>query len=474
MPSGRRIAVGAFVFGGLLLFAVGLFLIGDRRKLFSRDFELYTEFIKLNGLQNGSKVRVSGMDAGEVLEIRVPPGPESKFRVKFRVLEKLHPIVRTDSVATIQTDGLLGNKFLQIDAGTGNVAEAPAGGTIPSREPFEWSDLMQEVHESIIMVNRSISDVSGNVQKTIQKIADTTDGVNDIVTGLKDDVKQIAASADSILRDASAIVGGVRAGRGTAGKLFNDDALYHRIAGTVRNLEQATSNVRETTGQVNEITAEFRSRDIIPEVEKAVRNVREVTDQLRRAAANVQGGNGDDAVTDLRRTLANAREAMSDLAEDMEALKRNWFFRGFFKRRGFYDLDDVTPAEYQAGEFAADFKQRRIWLHENQLFARGPDGSLTLTEQGKERLDNAMAELLQLPINGPLMVEGYLSGGDEARQFLGSRSLAGQVRDYLVKKFDLKPNHVGVMPMGATRSRGQANGANGYWEGISLVLFYKK
>src|ERR1051326_3692736 len=118
MASTDKTAMGAFVVGGLLLFGFGLFLIGDRRMLFSRSAEYYTEFAQVSALESGAKVRVGGMDAGEVVEVRVPSGPGSTFRVKFRIVEKLFPVIRTDSIASIQTDGLLGNKYLLIDIGT--------------------------------------------------------------------------------------------------------------------------------------------------------------------------------------------------------------------------------------------------------------------------------------------------------------------------------------------------------------------
>ena len=80
----RAVAVGAFVVAGVLLFGVGLFLIGDRRMLFSHMFEVYAEFANISGLQNGAKVRVAGMDAGEVDTIHVPSTPSARFRVKLR------------------------------------------------------------------------------------------------------------------------------------------------------------------------------------------------------------------------------------------------------------------------------------------------------------------------------------------------------------------------------------------------------
>src|SRR5688500_6616074 len=122
MASKDKTAMGAFVIGGLLLFGLGLFLIGDRRMLFSKSAEYYTEFAQISGIEDGGKVRVGGMDAGQTVEITVPPGPRSKFRLKFRIAEKLLPVIRTDSIASIQTDGLLGNKFLQIDIGTTGMA----------------------------------------------------------------------------------------------------------------------------------------------------------------------------------------------------------------------------------------------------------------------------------------------------------------------------------------------------------------
>ena len=75
MVSRDKAAMGAFVIGGLLLFGFGLFLIGDRRMLFSKSADYYTEFAQISALESGAKVRVGGMDAGEIVEVRVPPGP---------------------------------------------------------------------------------------------------------------------------------------------------------------------------------------------------------------------------------------------------------------------------------------------------------------------------------------------------------------------------------------------------------------
>lgn len=123
MASPARLAgVGVFVLTGLLLFAIGLFMIGDRQMAFAKKFTMYTEFAKITGLQPGALVRVSGAKAGSVEEILPPATPSAKFKIRMEITEDLHPLIRTDSVASIATEGLVGGSFVSI--GTRNVQSA--------------------------------------------------------------------------------------------------------------------------------------------------------------------------------------------------------------------------------------------------------------------------------------------------------------------------------------------------------------
>src|SRR6202011_1097767 len=103
----RNVSIGLFVIGGLLLFGVGMFVIGDRHQAFARRTEYYSEFANLTGLEKGAKVRVAGMDAGRVVAIAVPNSPSARFRVKWRIDARLRGLVRSDSVAMIGTEGIV-------------------------------------------------------------------------------------------------------------------------------------------------------------------------------------------------------------------------------------------------------------------------------------------------------------------------------------------------------------------------------
>src|SRR6476661_8629449 len=140
----KAVGAGVFVVMGIVLFTAALFMIGERRMLFERRFPVYAEFGRLGQLETGAIVRVSGLDAGEVTAIEIPASPEGKFRVRMEVRETLHQLVRMDSIATTQTEGLVGGVFLNISGGTDASPRVPEDGTILSREPFQIADLLQQ------------------------------------------------------------------------------------------------------------------------------------------------------------------------------------------------------------------------------------------------------------------------------------------------------------------------------------------
>ena len=441
MGRERLAAVGAFVIGGLVLFAAGLFLIGDRRMLFTDTFRVYAEFKQLAALDTGAKVRVAGVDAGEVEEIRVPPGPSGRFRVRMRVRSDLRPLIRVDSIALIQNDGLVGNKFVQIQTGTDAAPAVGDDGTIQSREPFDIADLMVAMSDTLATVNTMLVQVRRGVDEALGAVTATASDAQRLMRDMGREVRTILASADTVSKDLQIIISNVRDGRGTFGKLLNDDAMYATV------------------------------KSMVGDAEKAVATVRQASEDARAAIAELRGDKGPvkGLTGDLQQTLQSARDARGDLAETTEALKRNFFFRGFFNRRGYFDLDDVSVAQYREG--ALESKERRvlrIWLGADVLFEKDANGVERISDRGKVRLDSAMSQFLRYPLKSPFVVEGYAQEATGDTRYLSSRSRAQLVRDYVMGKFKLDPNYVATMPMGA-EAPGSPSGSE--WNGVALALF---
>ncbi|MBI4475963.1 MAG: MCE family protein [Acidobacteria bacterium] len=451
--AARAIGTGAFVLLGFLLFATALFMIGERRMLFSRNFEVHTEFARLSGLQPGASVRVSGMLAGEVKQIDVPAGPESKFRLRLQIREDLHPLVRTDSVATIQTEGLVGGNFVHVGAGTNRAPQAPQDSTIPSREPFSLGDLLEQASQAVANINTAVIDLKKNMDEALGQITDTVNDADTLIGEVGEDIKRITSAGTKIAADTQVVMEGVRGGRGTLGKLINDDSLFLRAQRIAEQAEEIAKNIREAT-------IEFK--DLGRQGKEAISGFRSEQGQITGAAA------------DLRLTLRAARETLEDLSDNSEALKRNWFFRGFFRDRGFFDLDRISPAEYRQGVLESRTRTAsRVWLAAGDLFepAAPPDNPV-LSATGAARVDAALADFLQYRPGAILIVEGYATAGLSNEQYLVSKRRAQVVSDYLVQKFDLESRFVGAMPLSGEAMGGSPAGDR--WDGIALAFYVDK
>ena len=471
MKSSNKAVVGIFVAGCLVLFTVGLFLIGNSNQLFTRSFNIYAEFSKITGIVKGGKVRVAGMDAGTVTKIDVPARPGAKFRVHFRIVDTLHPIVRADSIASIQTDGLLGNKYLEIDAGSPAQPLAKMDSLIGSTEPLDWGDLMDEISNAVKQVNGVLSGAKEQLTSTLAQIEGASRSANLLMQDARPQVKSILASANAVGENLREIIDGVQQGKGTAGALFKDPALEASVKRSVENAEQVVDNLRQTTASAKRIVAKVDDSDIVPEVQRTVTNLQQITLQVKGAVDKFQGASGEGGASEtLQRTLADAHEAISDLADDTEALKHNFFFRGFFKNRGFYDLGAITTPEYKKAAFGKGFKKYRVWLESSDIFVKAVDGSETLSAEGKRRLEDAMTSILRFPRNGPLMIEGFPGAGTSSEQYLQGRRRAAHVERYLVDRYHLRPAYVGLVSLAAEPDPASVSR---FKEGVGIVSFYK-
>jgi outer membrane protein OmpA-like peptidoglycan-associated protein len=135
--------VGVFVFLALLLLCVGVFLIGNKDAMFSSTYRLKAEFQNVDGLNNGAEVRVGGIDQGTVTAIDLPSEPDGSVTVVMKLRDSTRDIIKKDSRASISTEGLLGDKFVEISFGSVKAPEVADNDTIASDKP---EDMSQQAH----------------------------------------------------------------------------------------------------------------------------------------------------------------------------------------------------------------------------------------------------------------------------------------------------------------------------------------
>ena len=444
MRASHKVLTRIFVIGGLILFGVGLLFISNRQNLFHRNFEVYTEFDRLNGLQTGAQVRVSGMEAGELLETQVPNRPDGRFRLRLRIQQNLHALVRLDSVATIKTLGLAGNSFLDIQKGTQRTPESPSGGTIPSRDPLDIEDLMQQASDLLKTTKTSIDALRPDLQAVLVRAKRTSEHVSEVVAQ-------------------------VQQGQGTVSKLLMDQKLAGSIDQTLDAARQSALNLKHASTRMNDTMADFQRGDFLGRAAAVLENARQVTEQLNQAVATFTSSppGDENAADNLRDSIASARTAMTNLAADTEALKHNVLLRGFFNRRGYFNLDRMTPAEYRSSKFLQGHSHERIWLSNDELFSTGPGDKEELSKEGQRQIDDAMTALVPYLPNSPIVVEGYATQGSSSEQFIRAQERAVAVQIYISKRFGLQRSTVGAMPMSAAIPQSVGKSV---WDGVSLVL----
>jgi phospholipid/cholesterol/gamma-HCH transport system substrate-binding protein len=450
----QNTVVGIFVVAAVALFTAGLFLIGNQHKAFRRHIEFYAEFSNLSGIGKGAKVRVAGMDGGQVIGIQIPDRPSAKFRLKLQVEDSLRGLVRDDSLVTIESAGVVGDKFLLIHEGTDQKPAAPARSTLQSREPIEMAQMLEKASGLMNEAGGTISDLHGKLDEALQAVTTTVNNTNGIVTD-------------------------IRAGRGTAGVLLEDPATAAQVKQAVANSQQATGNLNRASVQVNDLITDFKSRNLGQKTEETLENAKNASQQVSQATHQINqtlaGAFGEDqfgenAGSNLRQSLSNVNEATGNLADDTEALKHGFFFRGFFKKRGYESLNNLPVGEYRNDKLLTRSNRRREWLPGTSLFMRGADGAETLSPGGREQIDRVVGQLPDL-YGSALVIEGYSDSGTVSQQLIDSRQRAILVRQYLQIHFHMPPKNIGVVPLSGTPP---ASAGRAMWDGICLVALVPK
>jgi phospholipid/cholesterol/gamma-HCH transport system substrate-binding protein len=453
--SRRYLAVGIFIIAGVTLFALGIFLVGSRQEAFSRHVLLYTEFADLDGVTKGSKVQVAGMDAGQVTGIDVPNSPSGQFRVQMKVDEQLHGLVRTDSFVTVDTEGVVGDTFLTIHSGSSNAAIAQADSVLQSKPPVSMSDLLTHGLGVMNDADATIKQVGGELNVTLDGVNGAVGNANDLLVGLKE-------------------------GRGPAGMLLRDEKMAGQIRETMSNVQSTTSNLNTASGRVDSMVADVQQRqlpqkidDTMTQIHSASTQANATIEQVHQSLTQALGpdANGVTAGQNISQSLSNANVTTGNMAEDTEALKHNFFFKGFFKQRGYYALSSLSPGDYRRDRLFANPNNPRVWLQADSLFHQGPKGAEELSEDGKRAIDAAVVSFRDSIFTHPIVIEGYSDAVAPADALSFSYARAQVVRNYLEARYPFEAKNVGGMPLSATPPTGLGHE---HWSGVCILVAEKK
>jgi len=358
----RAARLGAFIIVTLAILVAGVFIIGSKQYLFSSTYQLKAQFDNVEGLDAGADVRVGGVHSGTVSSIVLPHKPGEKVTVVMDLGKSTHEIIKQDSVATIETEGLLGNQYLAVSFGSSGQADVRNGDTIASEPPLEMSDLLKKT------------------------------------SGILDSSQQAMQNATRATANIDSISAKINTGQGTVGALVNNKQLYD-------NLEQTTSTLHDT--------------------------------------------------------MLQAQTGVTDFQENMEALKHNFFLRGYYKNRGYEDSAALMQNEIErlpSGSAIKEFTYSAKQLFDKQDSAKLKDQKSL--NAGGEFLANNQFGFAVIVVSAGME-------GDTQKDLVLTEARAMVVRQYLVDNFGFDDSQVKTLGMGKQPAASPDAG----WGTVQILIY---
>jgi phospholipid/cholesterol/gamma-HCH transport system substrate-binding protein len=203
--SSTKVKTGIFVIAGLAVLLLMIFLIGNQKNLFRSTFKLHVHYRTVVGLQEGSFVRFAGINVGvvELIDIK----DDTTVRVDISIQKKVNPFIKTDSRASISTDGLMGDKLIQILPGSNNAPVIAENGELIAVNPFDMEKIMARVERlggRIENIVGNIDTLSGNLSGIFSKVNNGGGTLGKLLNSekLSNDLEQTIVSAKKTVRTA--------------------------------------------------------------------------------------------------------------------------------------------------------------------------------------------------------------------------------------------------------------------------------
>ncbi|MDY0199593.1 MAG: MlaD family protein [Tenuifilaceae bacterium] len=286
-----KVRLGMFIIGGVALFVLAIFIIGKQQNLFNPIIRLSANFRNVSGLQVGNNVRFTGINVGTVDNIKIIN--DSTVLVDMLIRKDVQQFIKSDCVVAVGSEGLIGDRLLVISQGSTDAPTAKDGQKLASKEPVETDAILA-----------SLQTTSVNVEVISLQLAEIMININ--------------------------------SGQGTLGRLIQDSTIAENINQMIVNLKSSSEGLDETLDVAGKNIVIF-----MESLQKTAAKTEVASNQLGEIMVKINSGQGtlgmliQDTTTSghLTETIVNLKESSQGLNENMEALKHNFLFRRYFRRK---------------------------------------------------------------------------------------------------------------------------------------------
>lgn len=311
----NNIKLGAFVLSGLVLMIFAFFIIGKNNNIFGNDFKLKVRFSNLNGLTKGNNVLFSGLQAGTVKEIELIN--DSTIEVIMQINSKVKSFIHKNAVAAVGTEGLMGNKVVNISPVKGTSQKVEEGDLLQAKNMAN----MDEIIEKLAQTNNNVASISEVLKGTVLRIDSSAilKLINDESIGISlksslENIYKMTLNANKMTIGLNHLVNDIRKGKGTAGLLLTDTLM----AGT---LKDAFVQIRAASVNANSMTIQLNT--MVKDLNHDLTNGKGTVNTLLKDSLMAKN---------ISLTMENLQKGTDGFNQNMEALKHNFLFRGYFRK----------------------------------------------------------------------------------------------------------------------------------------------
>ncbi|MEO8173004.1 MAG: MlaD family protein [Sediminibacterium sp.] len=312
----NNIKLGVFVLAGLGFLVLLLYMIGKNKSFFGSNFILKAQFENVQGLKAGNNVRYAGIEIGTVHAIHIIN--DTVLEVEMSIDEKVRATIHKNATVAIGTDGLVGNKVVNISATKIPASAVDNGDILPAKKPVDTDEMLR----TLSITNNDIAVIAANLKATIAHINDSKafwNIMND--KGLPRDLKLSAANirmatakANDMIQDLNSLTTDLKNGKGSLGRILTDTTISNNLNSAILTIKGVGNTTDSLSRQISKT---------IQGIEYDIQNGKGMINTLLKDTS---------LVTKLSNSMDNIRKGTDGFNQNMEALKHNFLFSGYFKK----------------------------------------------------------------------------------------------------------------------------------------------
>lgn len=311
--TNERLKLGILVIVGLLLLVVAVYLIGNRQNMFVKTFTISANFNNVNGLLQGNNVRYSGISVGTVKAISMIN--DSTINVNMTIKEKMVKHIKKDAIATIGTDGLVGNMIVNIIPGKVNSDIISSGDIIKSYTKIGTGEMLNTLNvtnENAAILTAKLLDITNSITNgkgTLGLLINDSVSANNIKQTIAN-LNRISTDANRTIKNIDNLVNAINFNESVVGVLLNDSIEAQKIRNIITNLDISSQETKSVLTHLNE----------------TILNVKDGAGAINYLS------NDEEFVKNLEQSIININESTEKFNQNMEALKGSFLTRSYFRK----------------------------------------------------------------------------------------------------------------------------------------------